>query len=252
VVLQMLVNAASAPALVHAPSKTTFEELRLPAPRRWMLGMIYRGARQYRLYREAISSLYTFGYGLFRPYFMALGEHFVRRGILAACDDILFLDFAEVRAAVEDQSAGGDYAHKVAERRREMDEYRHVAIPETIYGDQPPPLTAHIGDRLTGIATSRGYYTGPARVVHGMGDFNKVQAGDVLVIPFSDVGWTPLFTKAGAVIAESGGILSHSSIVAREYNIPAVVSVNGACRLADNTRVSVDGYKGEVLVHGEE
>ncbi len=248
-VLQMLVSAASAPAPVHAPSKTTFEELRLPAPRRWMLGMIYRGARQYRLYREAISSLYTFGYGLFRPYFMALGEHLVRRGILAARDDILFLDFAEVRAAVEDQSAGGDYAHKVAERRREMDEYRNATIPETIYGDQPPPLTDHTGDRLTGIATSRGYYTGPARVVHGMGDFNKVQAGDVLVIPFSDVGWTPLFTKAGAVIAESGGILSHSSIVAREYNIPAVVSVNGACRLADNTRVSVDGYKGEVLVH---
>jgi pyruvate,water dikinase len=252
VVLQMLVNAASAPAPVYAPSKTTFEELRLPAPRRWMLGMIYRGARQYRLYREAISSLYTFGYGLFRPYFMALGEHLVRRGILAARDDILFLDFAEVRAAVEEPSVGGDYAHKVAERRREMDEYRHVAIPETIYGDQPPPLTDQTGDRLTGIATSRGYYTGPARVVQGMCDFNKVQAGDVLVIPFSDVGWTPLFTKAGAVIAESGGILSHSSIVAREYNIPAVVSVHGACQLADNARVSVDGYKGEVLVHGGE
>jgi phosphohistidine swiveling domain-containing protein len=223
--------------------------LRLPAPRRWMLELVYRNARQFRLYRETIGSLYTLGYGLFRPYFMALGEHFVRRGILAARDDILFLDFAEVRMAVEDQSLGGDYAHKVAQRQREMDEYRHVAIPETIYGDQPPPLTAHIGNRLTGIATSRGHYTGPARIVQGIGDFSKVQPGDVLVIPFSDVGWTPLFTKAGAVIAESGGILSHSSIVAREYNIPAVVSVNGACQLADNTRVSVDGYKGEVLVH---
>jgi len=251
VVLRMLVNTANAPSPAHAPRKTTFEELRLPAPRRWMLGMIYRGAREYRLYREAISSLYTFGYGLFRPYFYALGEHFVRRGILAAPDDILFLDFAEVRAAVEDKSVGGDYARQVAQRQSEMEEYRHAAIPETIYGDQPPPLAAHIGDRLSGIATSRGHYTGPARIVQGIGDFSKVQPGDVLVIPFSDVGWTPLFTKAGAVIAESGGILSHSSIVAREYNIPAVVSVNGACRLPDNTLVSVDGYKGEVLVHTE-
>jgi pyruvate,water dikinase len=217
-----------------------------------MLHHVYQNARQYRLYREAIGSLYTFGYGLFRPYFFALGEHLVRHGILASRDDILFLDFAEVRAAVEDPSAGGDYAQRVAQRQREMEDYRHAAIPETIYGDQPPPLTAHIGDRLTGIATSRGHYTGPARIVRGIGDFPKVQPGDVLVIPFSDVGWTPLFTKAGAVIAESGGILSHSSIVAREYNIPAVVSVNGACQLADNTRVSVDGYKGEVLVHGEE
>jgi pyruvate,water dikinase len=153
---------------------------------------------------------------------------------------------------VQDPSVGGDYAQRVAQRQREMDEYRHAAIPETIYGDQPPPLTLHTGNRLSGVATSRGYYTGPARVVQGMGDFGKVQPGDVLVIPFSDVGWTPLFTKAGAVIAESGGILSHSSIVAREYNIPAVVSVNAACQLADNTRVSVDGYKGEVLVHGGE
>jgi len=249
VVLRMLVNAANTPSPVHAQRKTTFEELRLPAPRRWMLGIIYRGTRQYRLYREAISSLYTFGYGLFRPYFVALGEYFVGRGILAARDDVFFLDFAEVRAAVEDRSVGGDYACKVAERRREMDEYRHIAIPETIYGDQPPPLTAHMGDRLTGIATSRGHYTGPARIVQGIGDFNKVQPGDVLVIPFSDVGWTPLFTKAGAVIAESGGILSHSSIVAREYNIPAVVSVTSACSLQDGKIVSVDGYRGEVIVH---
>jgi pyruvate,water dikinase len=77
----------------------------------------------------------------------------------------------------------------------------------------------------------------------------KVQAGDVLVIPYSDVGWTPLFTKAGAVVAESGGILSHSSIIAREYGIPAVVSVPGACQLADDTLITVDGYRGEIIVH---
>jgi phosphohistidine swiveling domain-containing protein len=71
----------------------------------------------------------------------------------------------------------------------------------------------------------------------------------VLVIPYSDVGWTPLFTKASAVIAESGGILSHSSIIAREYGIPAVVSVAGACQLADGTLVTVDGYRGKIIVH---
>jgi pyruvate,water dikinase len=68
------------------------------------------------------------------------------------------------------------------------------------------------------------------------------------VIPFSDVGWTPLFTRAGAVIAESGGILSHSSIVAREYGIPAVVSVAGAMELKDETWVELDGYQGEIYL----
>ena len=74
----------------------------------------------------------------------------------------------------------------------------------------------------------------------------------MLVIPHSDVGWTPLFARAGAVIAESGGILSHSSIVAREYGIPAVVSVPGACQLLDNRLVTVDGYQGKVRMHGSE
>jgi pyruvate,water dikinase len=86
-------------------------------------------------------------------------------------------------------------------------------------------------------------------VLKGLEDFGKVEAGDVLVIPYSDVGWTPLFARAGAVVAESGGMLSHSSIIAREYNIPAVVSVPGACRLADGTVVSVDGYRGQVIIH---
>ena len=60
---------------------------------------------------------------------------------------------------------------------------------------------------------------------------------------------TPLFTKAGAVVAQSGGILSHGAIVAREYGIPAVVSVPGACLLQDGTLVTVDGFRGEVIVH---
>ena len=86
-------------------------------------------------------------------------------------------------------------------------------------------------------------------MVKGIQDFTKVNHGDVLVIPYSDVGWTPLFARAGAVVAESGGLLSHSSIVAREYNIPAVVSVEGATLMPDETTVTVDGHKGEVLIH---
>jgi phosphoenolpyruvate synthase/pyruvate phosphate dikinase len=104
-------------------------------------------------------------------------------------------------------------------------------------------------DKLTGVPTSRGYFTGPTRVVHGLEDFKKVQPGDVLIIPFSDVSWSVLFTRAKAIIAESGGMLSHSSILAREYQIPAVVSVPGAMLLQDDMLVTVDGYRGEVILH---
>jgi pyruvate,water dikinase len=227
-------------------SKRDFDELPLPALRRPLLTALYRRARSFRLFREQVSSLYTFGYGLFRDYFLALGDHFVRRGVIATRPDIFYLYLNEVREIV----TGGelDYTDRVAVRQKEMDACRDVALPSIIYGNLPPPIDLPAAIILAGTPTSRGYYQGPVRVIAGLHEFDKLQAGDVLVIPFSDVGWTPLFAKAGAVIAESGGILSHSSIIAREYNIPAVVSVPGACRLRDGTVVTVDGYGGRIAV----
>jgi len=122
-------------------------------------------------------------------------------------------------------------------------------MPDVIYGDHfTPAVAASPGGILQGVATSRGRYRGAIRVVNGLADFDKVQDGDVLAIPYSDVGWTPLFGRAGAVVAEAGGMLSHSSIVAREYGIPCVVSVPGATRLEDGSIVTVDGYQGVVVV----
>ena len=99
------------------------------------------------------------------------------------------------------------------------------------------------------MSTSIGHHTGSVKVIHGIEEFGKLKEGDILVIPYSDVGWSPLFARAGAVVAESGGLLSHSSIIAREYGIPAVVSVNGAMNLTDNMYVTVDGHNGLVIIH---
>ena len=126
---------------------------------------------------------------------------------------------------------------------------KDIQLPTLIYGNAPPVANIREEEKLIGVPTSRGYFTGPTRVVHGLEDFNKVQPGDVLVIPFSDVSWSVLFSRAKAIIAESGGMLSHSSILAREYQIPAVVSVPGAMQLEDEMLVTVDGYRGEVIFH---
>ncbi len=121
-----------------------------------------------------------------------------------------------------------------------------------IYGDNPPPVFSGSHKRLHGTPTSQGYYSGPIKIVKGIKDFSKVSIGDVIVIPYSDVGWTPLFNRAGAVIAESGGLLSHSSIIAREYQIPAVVSVRNCMMLSDNQNVSVNGFSGEIVLLDDE
>jgi pyruvate,water dikinase len=246
-ILKMIVDYE--PAQIRTGHKVNFDELGLPMLQRVLVGALYKRARRFRWYREAASSLYTFEYGLFRNHFLALGDHLAQRGAIASGDDIFHMYYSEVREIVEDDEALSQLPGVIKRRKREIDRDRAIEPPSVIYGDQPPPAQAPSGDRLTGIPTSRGSYTGRAKVLRGIEDLDQLGVGDVLVIPYSDVGWTPLFAKAGAVVAESGGILSHSSIVAREYNIPAVVSVPGACRLLDNTTVTVDGYRGEITVH---
>jgi pyruvate,water dikinase len=224
-----------------------------------MFRTFYQRSRQFRLYRERISSLYSYSLMLFRAYYLAIGDHMTNQQILQSREDILYLYDDEVRAWIraaeisheDDRVIGLDYASKVEFRKQEMEQCQDAILPEIIFGDEVPLILASTSDKLTGTPTSKGYCTGPVRVIHGLEDFHKLNAGDILVIPFSDVSWTPLFAKAGAVVAESGGILSHSSIIAREYNIPAVVSVPGALLLEDDMLVTVDGFKGEILIHTE-
>ncbi|MGW0247224.1 PEP-utilizing enzyme [Nocardia goodfellowii] len=99
----------------------------------------------------------------------------------------------------------------------------------------------------TGVPCSNGVATGPVRVVRGVDDFDTVRPGDVIVCRSTDPSWTVLFGIAAAVVTETGGILSHAAIVAREYGIPAVVAAEGAMAILANHRtVSVDGTSGRI------
>jgi len=102
---------------------------------------------------------------------------------------------------------------------------------------------------LKGIGTSSGQVTAPACVLYGPQDFDRMRAGDVLVATTTTPAWTPLFTMASAVVTDIGGPLSHSSIVAREYGIPAVMAARDATRLIESGQlITVDGAKGTVVV----
>lgn len=236
------------------PGMRGWEELPLGAFRRRWLSIWYHRARRFRFYREAISFHYTFGYGLFRRQFVELGKRLAARGVLEIADDIFYLYADEVRAAVG-SAAGeitGGLQERIVQRKDEIDQSRHTILPDIIYGEQPPPLDFISGQPkrfLQGIPTSHGYFEGPACVITSIHDIGKMRDGSALVVPYTDVSWTPLFARAGAVVAESGGLLSHSSIVAREYGIPAVVSVTGACSLLDGAHLSVDGHTGKIFIH---
>lgn len=237
------------PGSEEKSAKIRFEDLKVSILRRPMVKIFFERVRAYRLLREQLSAQYTYTYGLFRYYYLAMGENLAKRGTIDTPSDIFYLPDQDVRQLLTGQAQGSDIRAAIAQHKENMAKFRDITLPNVIYGEKEPPVIERNVVRLYGLTTSLGCYTGPARVVKGISDFGKVLQGDVLVIPYSDVGWSPLFARAGAVVAESGGLLSHSSIIAREYGIPAVVSVIGAMDLRDNMHVTVDGHKGEVIIH---
>lgn len=103
--------------------------------------------------------------------------------------------------------------------------------------------------RITGVSGSAGIATGKVRIVKSAAEFDRLQQGEVLVCPYTDPEWTPLFTLAAAVVVDTGGSLSHAAIVAREYKIPCVLATGNATRLLkDGDTVIVDGTGGNVSI----
>ena len=100
---------------------------------------------------------------------------------------------------------------------------------------------------VSGVAASGGRASGPVRVIREPAHFGAMRSGDVLVCPYTNPAWTPLFSHAAAVVVDSGGVGSHAAIVAREYGIPAVMGTGtGTTVLTDGQRVTVDGDSGLV------
>jgi pyruvate,water dikinase len=213
-------------------------------------GATYRRAGNYRLYREMISSEYTRGYGLFRDLFRHTGKHLAAAGKISQPEDVFLLTLQEHDGLLrgDDLRDYQSIQQKVSKRKQEMKDLENISLPSIIYGEEPPPLARPDEKTLHGIPVSPGVFEGEIVVVRGYKDFEKKVEDAILVIPFSDVGWTPVLARAGAIVSESGGMLSHASIVARELSIPAIASVDHACSMQDGIRARLDGYNGLLII----
>ncbi len=211
-------------------------------------GRAGRRAAAFHVYREETSSLYAHIYGQYRPHVLALGHHLVERGALKERNDILYLTLEEVRRVVAGSLAPGEARLIVDQRTREVELASEGEPPEVVVGDVAELIQIPGRRVFRGIPSSRGRHTGRVVICRGMVDLDRIADGDVVVVPFSDASWTPLFSRAGAIVAESGGLLSHSAILSRELGVPSIVSVRGALAMADGSLVSVDGFEGTVTV----
>jgi phosphoenolpyruvate synthase/pyruvate phosphate dikinase len=203
--------------------------------------------------RERTSLLMSEDSYQMRRVFLALADHLVARGDIGQRDDVFYLTYVEVRQAAEGKLDANAVRELVTTRKAEMAADAQIELPDTICGDHVPtrPISADEGQEyLVGIGGSSGVAQGYARVLLDPAEAPVTLArSDILVVPFTDVGWTPLFPGIGGIVAETGGQLSHTSIVAREYGLPAVVSVRKATHLIrDGQAVTVDGDRGRVYL----
>jgi pyruvate,water dikinase len=184
-----------------------------------------------------------------REMMLDAGRQLAAQGRLDRPDDVFFLRFPELEQAGKETTA---YQDLVAARRREYArELARTRIPrvltsegEVLHGEALAPGDGALG----GTGASPGVARGKARVVRDPIGAH-LEPGEILVAPSTDPAWTPLFLTAGGLVMEAGGMMSHGSIVAREYGIPAVVGVAEAThRLKDGEEVEVDGHQGIVRV----
>jgi pyruvate,water dikinase len=208
------------------------------------------------------------GTAAFRRFCLDVGQRLVDKGVIANVDDVFYLYKDELKDELRSALRDATPMHEtVAQRRAEKDRWAQV-VPPPHLGDPTPnnsdPFFVAIVDKMlgllpiepstdpnviSGVAASPGVVRGTAKVVRSLTEASKLQAGDIMVCEMTVPTWVPLFATVAAVVADSGGILSHCAIVAREFHLPAVVgTMVGTEVLKDGMTVTVDGSKGIVRI----
>ena len=207
--------------------------------------------------REAQTDELTIAWPVMRRAVARIGEALAARGTIADADDVFWLTRTEALAALN--GAALPPTVDVPARRSLRAEQARLVPPrlvgrvnpmiQRVWDSFPGLIGAVPSDTalVSGVPASPGRATGPVRVIRGPEEFDELQPGEILVAPMTAPAWTPLFTRAAAVVTDVGSAAAHASIIAREYGIPAVVGCGDATsRLRTGMRVTVDGSTGNV------
>jgi rifampicin phosphotransferase len=265
------VDPRSAPDVVFAKgeqaAQAAIEQLAAAVRRQrggWLKEKVARAAaRRVRLLMGARESPKFFIIrimGIARQALLAAGQEFAAAGTIDRADDVMFLKLGELEALAQTgprpspPAAPTDLKPLIAARRATYArELRRRQVPRVLLSDgrafyEGVGAATDTGQVITGSAVSPGVAEGMVQVVFDPRGV-ALAPGAVLVCPGTDPAWTPLFMAASALVTEVGGMMTHGSVVAREYGIPAVVGVHEATsRLKNGQRVRVDGTQGKIEI----
>lgn len=244
-------RAAMAPPHHPKPEKTTSSALprHIPFIQRMILRSIVTSARKAVARREISKGLSIKMVDTMRKGYRQLGTLLAGSGLLDDDDQVYFLLHEEIGELLTTRDPV--WKEKASKRRKLLPELDRLVFDEVSHGIPEPieqePVIAQQDGSLKGIPVSRGVTEGAVRIVNSLEEASTLREGEIMVASFTDIGWTPWFSVIGGLITEIGSPLSHGAVVAREYGIPAVVSVKGARKLLSNGEIiRLDGEKGTV------
>ncbi|MBC8369500.1 MAG: hypothetical protein H8E25_05845 [Planctomycetes bacterium] len=199
--------------------------------------------------REELRMHSTRMYSLIRCFTLELGQRWHKRGIINAVEDIFFIEVEDILNYITNEPDATEVRRKVKNARLYYDGFRKYNNPDEIGGrwvGAPIEISSDV-PQLNGVGGSAGTYQGTARLIYAVEEVGRLEAGDILVTKFTDPGWTTAFAELGAVVTETGGVLSHAAVISREYGFPAVLAVQGAMSaIKDGEQIMVDGTAGTV------
>lgn len=236
-------------AIVTRPAREVDPFLAIPSPvSRFMLRKTVAWARKAVQNRERTKSLTILPMRQARRIVLRLAALLVQEQRLPDEDLIFFLTSDELERLVPEPQPG--LVQKAQRRRHRLAQQQGLQMPRYCLGRPVPEVfhdeTPHALE-MTGLPVSLGRVEGRARVVRTLVEAESLQPGEILIVQYTDVGWTPYFALAAGVATEIGSPISHGAVVAREYGIPAVTNLPGATRrFKTGDRVRLDGIKGTV------
>jgi pyruvate,water dikinase len=224
-----------------------------PLRRKYFIRLLKSAQETAPLREDSIADM-GLGHPQIRRMLGELGKRLAAGGAISHAEEIYWLEAQELSALathLERDEALKNYSGAVEKRKVKWEAMRHITPPTTLpkvsWMTRFFPSNEGTGNTIKGFAASTGKVTARACVMLGPEDFGKLQPGDVIVAGITTPAWTPLFARASAIVTDIGGPLSHSSIVAREYGIPAVLATGVATRrVQDGQLITVDGGAGIV------
>jgi pyruvate,water dikinase len=209
----------------------------------------------YSAMRETTKFYHLMEYAQLRQFLVELGVRLSgkEKGGIDDKDDIFYLLTKELRLLVQNESSEVSVKQLISERKSDYKMNLSIQLPSVIFYDSldklGEPANIIATDILEGTPVSKGRVKGKVKIILDPSEFGKFQEGEILIAPRTDVGWTPLFFTAKALVMDIGNVLSHGAVIAREYGLPAVVNVKDASKiLKDGQEIVVDGEEGKVYI----